>query len=298
MNRIGVDIGGTQLRVAALDEEGSMLALPDGSLCRMAIPNDHSLGPEGNLTRLVDCIKGWGIDYAGIGIGCPGPLDFSSGTILTPPNLPGWEGFEVVHFFEEACGRPTFVNNDANVAGLAEAHKGAGFGYESVFYFTVSTGVGGAYIYRGEIVGGAHSCAAEVFDMMVNDYANVRPSMNVGSLEDQASGTAIGRIGSQELGQTVEAVDVFSLWMNGDAAAAKVINRAADALARAVNNVCCVVDPDVFVFGGSVSLHNPGFIDLVHKKAKGYVINPGELYFRLAECGGDAGLVGAALLVK
>ena len=84
MNRIGIDIGGTQLRVAAYDEKGN-------ELFKQAMPNDHSLGPAENLQRLVDCIESWGIDYEGIGIGAPGPLDFANGRILTPPNLPGWE---------------------------------------------------------------------------------------------------------------------------------------------------------------------------------------------------------------
>ncbi len=291
MNRIGIDIGGTQLRVAAYDEKGN-------ELFKQAMPNDHSLGPAENLQRLVDCIESWGIDYEGIGIGAPGPLDFANGRILTPPNLPGWENFEIVSFFWNATKHKAYLNNDANVAGLAEALRGAGWGHTSVFYFTVSTGVGGAYIYRGEIVGGANSCAAEVFNMVVNEFEDVRPTMNKGSLEDQASGTAIGRLASKKLGRTVDAAEVFALYEQGDEAARQVIDHAADTLAKAVHDVCCVVDPDVFVFGGSVALHNPWFIDLVHEKAKKLVLNPTTLRFELARCGGDAGLVGASLLVK
>ena len=69
-------------------------------------------------------------------------------------------------------------------------------------------------------------------------------------------------------------------------------------LAKAVHNVCCVVDPNVFVFGGSVALRNPWFIDLVHEKAKKLVLNPATLRFKLALCGSDASLIGASLLVK
>ena len=291
MNRIGIDIGGTQLRVASYDENGKELR-------KQVMPNDHSLGPEGNLKRLVDAIESWGIDYEGIGIGAPGPLNFATGCILNPPNLPGWENFEIVSYFYHATGHKTYLNNDANVAGLAEALRGAGWGYTSVFYFTVSTGVGGAYVYRGEIVGGANSCAAEVFNMVVNEFEDVRPTMNKGSLEDQASGTAMGRLASKRLGRTVDAAEVFALYEQGDATARDVIDHAADTLAKAVHDVCCVVDPDVFVFGGSVALYNPWFIDLVHEKAKKLVLNPTTLRFELARCGGDAGLVGASLLVK
>ena len=290
MNRIGIDIGGTQIRVAAYGGDGSLLE-------RAAMPNDHALGPEGNCERLVAAIEGWGLPYAGVGIGAPGPLDFAAGRILTPPNLPGWEGFEIARFFEEATGHPAYLNNDANVAGLAEALYGAGRGCASVFYFTVSTGVGGAYIYQGQIVGGANSCAAEVFSMVVNEFAGVRATSNIGSLEDQASGTAIGRLASEALGRTVDAAEVFARRERGDEVAQATIERAASALATAVHDVCCVVDPDVFVFGGSVALYNPWFIDLVHEKACELVLNPATLRFELAQCGADAGLVGASLLV-
>lgn len=290
MYRIGMDIGGTQLRVAAFDDGHRIVA-------REAIPNDHTKGPDENLGSLLDIVETWGLDYEGIGIGCPGPLDFGTGRLLSPPNLPGWEGFGIKDFVEERSGRRVVVNNDANVAGLAEALVGAGKGRESVFYFTVSTGVGGAYVYRGQIVGGAHSCAAEVFDLMVNGSTDHRPRMNDGCLEDQASGNGMARIASRDLGFDVDGVALFELVHAGNKLAGDVVEHGADALARGVANVSFVIDPDVFVFGGSVALHNPDFIDLTHEKARGYVLNPDSLTFELARCGDDAGLLGASLLV-
>ncbi|RVU96926.1 ROK family protein [Coriobacteriales bacterium OH1046] len=290
MNRIGIDIGGTQLRVAACDGEGAILF-------KEAFPNDRACGPEENLGRLVSALMRWGIDYGGIGIGGPGPADFSAGRFLNPPNLPAWEGFEVVRFFNEATGKPAFLNNDANVAGLAEALMGAGRGYDSVFFLTVSTGLGGGYIYQGKIVGGAHSLGAEVFSMIVNDDPYVRPGLNPGCVELQCSGTALGRMASERLGRTIDARGLFALWQEGDADAAEVVERGAVNIAKLVNNVAAVIDPDIFVWGGSVALNNPGFIDLIHEKARGYVLAPDALAFALAACGEDAGLVGAALLV-
>lgn len=291
MNRIGIDIGGTQLRVAAFSHEGALLA-------KEVFANDRRRGPEENLAKLAAAIEGWGIEYAGIGIGGPGPADFRTGTFLNPPNLPGWENFEIVRFFEELTGKPAYLNNDANVAGLAEALAGAGRGYESVFFFTVSTGLGGGYIYQGKIVGGAHSFGAEVFNMVVNDDPYVREGLNAGSVELQCSGTALGRMASERLGREMDARELFSLWHAGDAAAAEVVERGADNIARLVNNVAAVVDPGIFVWGGSVALNNPDFIDLVHEQAKTYVLAPDALLFSLAQCGDEAGLVGAALLVE
>ena len=291
MNRIGIDIGGTQLRVAAFDGVGEMLF-------KEVMPNDSTQGPEANLARLAAAIEGWGIDYAGIGIGAPGPADFSAGRFLNPPNLPTWENFEIVRFFEDLTGRPAYLNNDANVAGLAEALAGAGRGYESVFFFTVSTGLGGGYIYRDKIVGGAHSLGAEVFNMIVNEDPYTQGGLNAGSVELQCSGTALGRMAGERLGRQMDARELFALWHAGDEAAAEVVDRGADNIAKLVNNVAAVVDPGIFVWGGSVALKNPAFIDLVYEKAKGYVLAPDALSFALAECGDEAGLIGAALLVE
>lgn len=290
MRRIGIDIGGTQLRVAAFEQDGTLVK-------KEAMPNDHNLGPAGNLERLTRAIEGWDTSYEGVGIGCPGPLDFAMGRILNPPNLPGWEGFDIARWFEDRLGCRAVLNNDANVAGLAEALLGAGKGLDSVVYLTVSTGVGAAYVLGGRIVGGSHSCAAEVFNMVVADRPSVRPGMNAGALEDQASGTAIGRMASERLGMQVDAAQVFALRREGNEVACEVVDDAATMLARGVCNINCVVDPDMFVFGGSVALYNPDFVDLVHEKACELVLNHESLTFALAQCGGDAGLMGAALLV-
>lgn len=290
MNRIGMDIGGTQLRVAAFSEDGELLE-------RVSMAHDHELGPRENLDKLMACVDEWGISYEGIGVGCPGPLDFVAGRVLNPPNLPGWENFELVRYLTTRCGHRVLLNNDANVAGLAEARVGAGAGLESVFFFTVSTGVGGAYIYRGEVVGGANSCAAEVFNMMVADNKFCRPGMNPGALEDHASGTAIGRMATERFGRPMDAAELFALDAAGDAKAHQIVGLAAENLARAVACVSFVVDPNRFVFGGSVALHNPSFVELVREHAQRYVLNPKALDFALAQCGGDAGLIGAALLV-
>lgn len=153
----------------------------------------------------------------GIDIGCPGPLDFAGGRILNPSNLPGWEGFPVAEFFRERCGHRCLLNNDANVAGLAEARVGAGAGFASVVYMTVSTGVGAAYVADGRIVGGAHSLATEAFNMIVCDAPSARPGMNPGALEDQSSGMAIARMASRRMGRDVAAPEVFALADGGDA---------------------------------------------------------------------------------
>lgn len=287
MNYIGIDIGGTQMRVAAYNENGMEMK-------KVSMPNDHLLGARENCNNLIAAINSWNIDYEGIGIGTPGPLDFRTGMILNPPNLPGWENFNIVRYFEQATKHRTFLNNDANLAGLAEALVGAGRGYESVFYITVSTGVGGAYIYRGQLVNGANSCAAELYTLIVNENSERVEGNCCGALADQTSGTALARYATRWFQRSVDAKELFDLWRAGDAMARAIVERAADNLAKGVANTSFVVDPDIFIFGGSVTLFNPDYINLVFEKAKDYVLCPGNLHFELATCGGDAGVIGAA----
>lgn len=287
MNYIGIDIGGTQLRVAAYDGNGVEIK-------KVIMPNDHTLGPRENCNNLISAIKSWDIDYEGIGIGTPGPLDFRTGMILNPPNLPGWENFNIVRYFEQATGHRAFLNNDANLAGLAEAVAGAGKGYESVFYITVSTGVGGAYIYKGQLVNGANSNAAELYTLIVNENTEKVEGNCCGALADQTSGTALARYATRWFKRPVDAKELFDLWRAGDAMASAIIEKAADDLAKGVANTSFIVDPNIFIFGGSVALFNPDFINLVLEKSMNYVLSPGNLHFELATCGGDAGLVGAA----
>lgn len=129
-------------------------------------------------------------------------------------------------------------------------------------------------------------------DANVADRPSVRSGMNAGALKDQASGTAIGRVASERLGIQVDAAQVFALRREGNEVAVGVVDDAAEMLACGVCNVSCMVDPDNFVFGGSVALYNPDFVELVHEKASKLVPNPDSLAFALAKCGGDAGLMG------
>ena len=161
MKKVGIDIGGTQLRCAIFDEDNQILV-------KHKIPNNPNLSARENLDLLIDFIQSQPYQYEGIGIGCPGPLNIRLGKILNPPNLKGWNNFEIVSYVESKTGLKTFLNNDANVAGLAEAVLGGGKGYESVFYITISTGIGGGYIHQGKIINGANSAGAEIYNLIVN----------------------------------------------------------------------------------------------------------------------------------
>lgn len=293
MQRIGIDIGGTQLRIALLDEDYRIVEV-------YKTTNDRTRDAAENCAPLVDWIRARqqaGIELAGIGIGSPGPLDFRAGKVLNPPNLVGWDGFEIVDFFTKATGLPTFLNNDANVAGLSEALLGSGKGYESVIFVGLSTGFGGAFVYRGELVNGAHCNAAEYWNSIVCDDPNGRGSANPGSLNENAGGTGIARVATAEYGTAMEPKELFERYYAGEEKAQRVFDFCTEMLARGLANIYWNFDPDVVVVGGSIDQYHPIYLEKALEKAARYLPAPDALRVERAVFGDDAGLVGAALLV-
>lgn len=290
MKRVGIDIGGTQLRCAIFDEDGIMID-------KYKIHNDQSISAKENLDKLLEFIMRQPYRISGIGIGCPGPLNIRLGKILNPPNLKGWNNFEIVRYVENKTGLKTALNNDANVAGLSEAVLGAGKNYDSIYYITMSTGIGGAYVVNKTLVNGANSASAEIYNMIVNEDKHTHGGVNQGAINEQCGGTGLAIIAKEKFGREVSPKELFDLYYGGNPIATKIIENAIDAMAKAIANICCVVDPDVFVIGGSIAIFNPTFVDRIYEKAKEYCINPQFLYFIPASFGDDAGLIGASLLV-
>ena len=294
MHRIAIDIGGTQLRIALVDEAYHIVEV-------YKTANDRTHDATANCQPLVDWIRAKqeaGFELAGIGIGSPGPLDLRAGKVLNPPNLVGWDGFEIVRFFQEATGLPTFLNNDANVAGLSEALLGGGKGSESVIFVGLSTGFGGAFVYRGELINGAHGNTAEYWNSIVCDDPNGRGSANPGSLNENAGGTGITRVATARFGRPMGPKELFDLFYAGDETAAEVFEYCTEMLARGLVNVYWNFDPDVVVVGGSIALYHPIYLEKALEKAARYLPSPDALHIEPARFGDDAGLIGAALLVK
>ena len=293
MHRIGIDIGGTQLRIAILDEDYKIIEV-------YKTLNEKTRGAEDNCAPLVDWIRGKqqeGYEFAGIGIGSPGPLDLRTGKILNPPNLVGWDNFEIVRYFADATGLPTFLNNDANVAGLSEALLGGGKGFESVIFVGLSTGFGGAFVYQGKLINGAHCNTAEYWNSIVCDDPNGRGSANPGSLNENAGGTGIARVATVRYGRPMDPKELFDRYYAGEQTALEVFDYCTEILARGLANIYWNFDPDVVVVGGSIDTYHPIYLETALKKAVRYLPAPDSLHIEKARFGDDAGLVGAALLV-
>lgn len=290
---VGIDIGGTNIRAALLDEERNIIE-------KIKIKNEVDKGPEYNLSKITNHINEAWLQKVilGVGVGCPGPLNIKTGTILKAPNLRGWDNFNVKKFIEENTSLKTEVNNDANVAGLAEAVIGVAKEAESVFYITVSTGVGGALIIDNKIINGANSFAGEICNLIINEDKYSHSGLVQGGLEGQCSGPNIARMASEKLGRVVDTPEVFELYKEGNEVIKNIVNELCENLSKGISNIISVVDPEVIVLGGSVILFNKNIIKIIRDKVREKVINKDAVDIRIAEIGDDAGLRGAGFLVN
>lgn len=289
---VGIDIGGTNIRAALLDEERNIIE-------KIKIKNEVDKGPEYNLSKITNHINEAWLQKVilGVGVGCPGPLNIKTGTILKAPNLRGWDNFNVKKFIEENTSLKTEVNNDANVAGLAEAVIGVAKEAESVFYITVSTGVGGALIIDNKIINGANSFAGEICNLIINEDKYSHSGLVQGGLEGQCSGPNIARMASEKLGRVVDTPEVFELYKEGNEVIKNIVNELCENLSKGISNIISVVDPEVIVLGGSVILFNKNIIKIIKDKVREKVINKDAVDIRIAEIGDDAGLRGAGFLI-
>ncbi len=290
MYSAALDIGGTNIRVGIFNEDHKLID-------SYKAPTDRNIGAAGNLDKLIAFMKSKKLEFCGIGIASPGPLDVKHGKILNPPNLVGWDNFEIVRYMEEQTGLKTAVNNDGNLAGLAEARLGAGKGYESVVYLGMSTGMGGSFVYKGHLIDGAHCNATEFYNVIVSDDPYHHGSANPGSLNEIAGGAAMGRIATEKFGKPMTAKTLFKAHDEGNPLADEILERTSEMLARGISNIYYMIDPDIYIIGGSIAIYNPWYVDKVLEKAKRYMTQP-EIITAKAQFGDDAGLLGASLLAE
>lgn len=297
MYTIGIDLGGTNLRIGLFNEQGEILE-------EQSRPTEAEKGPEYAVTNMTEVINKLKAKYEikAVGIGSPGPLDPYQGIIIEPPNLTGWVNIPLVKMLEDKIGLPVKLENDANAAALAEATLGAGKGASSVFFITVSTGIGGGYVVDGQLISGAQGSAGEIGNMIVNPDPNAYqgPGLNKGALEGLASGTAIGRIGNERLGITNGAQGVFQLVEQGDQAAQAILDETINYLAIGLANIVHTVNPEVIVIGGGVMKSKELILQSLIERTKQYLYPSLRESFilRPALLDQKAGLIGAGLLPK
>lgn len=289
---IGIDLGGTNVRAARVDETGHVEAMIKA---QTGIENGYDFVMRNILSMIeqVDESK----ECLGIGMGVPGPVDTVAQVMTMSSNLPGFAHQPIAAQIEAATGLPTFINNDGNVAGLGEAILGAGRGCDTVYYVTLSTGIGGALVINQRVHAGKHGYAGEIGNLMIDRGREKISHLNANAIECEASGMALTRKGKALFGEDIQhAGHVFDLARKNHPEALQLVDEMAYDLAYMFSLIAHVCDPDVFVLGGGVM------------QGKDLFLQPMETYFRTMIHEGmqpirfveaqleEPGIIGAAML--
>lgn len=288
---VAIDIGGTNTRVALADEELNIIE-------RKQFATD-SENPDVTLGKIAEVIKSFDCDIVGAGMSCPGPLDLINGKILTPPNLKGqWHNLKVAEELSKLINKPVYLENDANLAGLAEAVVGEGKDYNYVQFFTVSTGLGAGFVINKEIYHGAHGFGNEVANCVMMKDGPSHGSIIPGGIEAISSGTAITSRAVKAGLDVKHAGEVNDIAKAGNEIAKQIMDDAKEYLANFIGVVYGYADPEIVILGGSVALKIDGFVEEVEALAKErvYEIMKPYVKVRKSTLNEDSGLIGAAYL--
>ena len=303
-NTIAIDIGGTHIRVAAFEPN---------STTPIAHQRARSLGNKpGVYDRLVKAIETiWQNGICAIGIASPGPLDPHTGVILATPNIPEWQNFPLAPNLSKHFGVPVYLDNDANMAGLAEWQYGAGQGHHDLVYLTISTGIGGGVISKDRLLQGFRGMGAELGHMVIDVDGPLCGCGQHGHIESFSSGPAIVRYVSEQIQagnssslQTqpeLTARHVADAALKGDTLAIAAFERAGHYLGIAVANYLAIFDPSILVFGGGVSQVGDLLFNPFQESLRKHVFHPhylDNLVITRAALGDDAGLLGALALAR
>ena len=263
---IGVDLGGTNLRIAAITTDGQLLEKVTLGT-NIALGANHVVGQMCDaILRLTSQYRSGGA-FLGAGIGIPGIIDLDTGMVRASANLPGWAGYPVRNEIERRLGARIFLENDANVNAVGEQWLGAARDVEDMAMITLGTGIGGCIILGGKIFHGMNGMAGEFGHVTVEPDGVPCGCGNHGCAERYASATAVVRMAREAIqsGEAPElakaassdpefsAKSIYNLALQGDAAAQRIFGRFGRALGIMVADIINILNVEMYVIGGGVS---------------------------------------------
>jgi glucokinase len=294
---IGLDLGGTNYRAAAIDREGRILERISGA-------TNAAAGREAILGGMVTAIlrlrdNRCGESLAGIGVALAGFILMDQGLVLKSPNMPALENFPARDALQERLGAPVILENDANAAALGEKWMGAGRGCDDLVLLTLGTGIGGGIISGGRILRGSQGMAGEAGHITVNPTGMPCGCGNIGCLEKHASATAIVSMARMlNLGENLTSEDVYKLAAGGSEPAKRVFESMGSALGVGLANLIQIFNFPLYLLSGGVLAAWDYFAPAMFGE-----LSRRSLTFRAAGprvdkaiLGSEAGLLGAAYL--
>lgn len=311
MIAIGIDIGGTSIKGAAIESNGKVFET-------FSMPFIKGEKGENTIRKLAEIVKEYinrlniENEVVGIGIGSPGTLDADNGIVEYANNL-GWDHLHIADIFKEVLPYPVRLTNDANAAALGEARFGAGKEFNDIIMLTLGTGVGGGIIINGKLYEGNMHKAGELGHIVVQVDGEQCTCGRKGCLEAYASATALIRETKKamlndknslmwKVCPDIECVGgktSFDAAKQGDKAAVQVLDNYVKYLGEGILNYCNIFRPNAIVLSGGVANAGDYLFDKLNQYVKernyGYKMTP-EVKILPAKLGYDSGKIGAAAL--
>lgn len=295
MYSIGIDIGGTKIAGAVVNDLGEII-----EQLQVPSPAHSAQAMEDAIVSLMEQLRE-GNPVKAAGVAAAGFIDAAQSTVYYAPNI-AWRNEPLKDKLESRIDLPIVIENDANAAGWAEYRFGAGKSFTHMTMLTIGTGVGGAIIANGELFTGGFGAGAEIGHLRVQPGGLDCGCGQRGCIESYGSGRALLRYLREETGNPeLDATAGKQLLEDGDPAAWRAVETLGTWMGVACASLSAVLDPQVYVIGGGVAAAGEHLLKpiresfLANLSAKGYHPEP---EFRIAELVNDAGVVGAADLAR
>jgi glucokinase-like ROK family protein len=308
------DLGATSIDVAVTDLAGRILG-------HYAEPADIAAGPESILGRVEDLfgelrrtVRGGQDSIWGVGVGVPGPVEFRSGRPISPPIMPGWDGYPVRDRLAERYNAPAWIDNDVNVLALGEWRSGIAEGHDNAVFVKIGTGIGAGIISSGRLHRGAQGSAGDVGHIQASDDATVVCRCgNVGCLEALAGGAAIGRHGEAaaregrsermlaalDANGHLTAEDVARAAAFGDPVAVELLQSAGRRVGAMLASIVNFFNPSLIVVGGGVAQSGDQLLAAIRETVyrRSLALATRDLLIQRSSLGLLGGVIGASAMV-
>jgi glucokinase-like ROK family protein len=308
---VGIAIGAT----------GMTVGVTDGRLATIAtrqLACDIREGPEKvlgiALTGVRELLEELGVDRpAGAGVGVPGPVDFDRGMSVTPPIMPGWDGFPVRDAVSRELACPVLLDNDVNLLAIGEQHAGVARNARDFLFVKIGTGIGCGIVIDGELYRGVDGCAGDIGHIRISEDGPTCACGNVGCLEAYAGGAALARdatavarggrspfLAELLAAGPLTAADVGLAVQRGDAPAVQLIRESGRRVGQVLATLVSFFNPGMIVIGGGVTGLGHPFLAEIRGVTYGRSLSlaTGSLPIVLSEMGDEGGVVGAARLIS
>jgi len=312
-NRIGVDIGGTNIKIALVDTKGSII-YSNTTPTRAEMGYEYTIG---NIKQaIIDLAKETKIDIStieAIGFGFPGQIDYKNGIVRMLPNIPGWVDVPVAKIMEEEFKVPTRLDNDVRCAALGELNFGAGKGCENLVCITVGTGIGSGIILNGKLIRGASNAAGEIghIKLAVHD-GPLCGCGDFGCFEAYASGPAIVAMAREYIAggksskykematEELSPYIVAQAALQGDVVAKRIYTKMGETIGIGLSSVVNLLNPEKIIIGGGVAEAGDILLEPIRKTIakRAMPIQAAAVEVVPAQLGNSAGVIGASLLIN